>query len=155
MQFKNNYYFLDHDINLNPNEYGAVFIDSRNNIDFMIEAGHIIMYGYNKIGGKQFRRLTQYEKSQYFHNNNLVIMDTIYGTYYFRVFSVHKEDTDEEYTKILSSKEMMSFVNDCIENSMYVPKNIPEDNSVILTFTTDIDDEDGNRLLIHAYLEED
>lgn len=153
MQFKNNYYFLDHDINLNPNEYGAVFMDSRSKIDFIIEAGNVVVYGYNNQGGQQFKRLTQYLKADYFHNNSLVIMDTFYGTYNFRVFSVHIEGNDEVYINPIDAKKMPDFIGDCTQKSIFESKNIPGDNDIILTFTTDIEHTEGSRLLVHAYLE--
>lgn len=105
--------------------------------------------------GRQLKSLARYLYEDYFDNNSLIILETIYGKYNFRVFSVHKIDDDKEYIKQIKQKELAEFIQDCTKESIFPPKNTTPDDSVILTFTTDIDDYDGNRLLIHAYLESD
>ena len=155
MQFKNNTYYRDHDINQNPSDFGAVFLDYRSDISYIEEARHIVIYGYSKTGGQQLSRLLKYTKSNYFENNSLIILDTDYGTYQFRVFSVHTIDNDEAFTSPKEVNDMPQFIKDCIQNSIFEPSSTPKDYSVILTFSTESNDESEGRLLIHAYLEDD
>jgi hypothetical protein len=79
-------------------------------------------------------------------------METIYGKFNFRVFSVHKLTDDKEFTKPIKEKEMPEFIKKCVEESIFEPKEPPESDSV-LTISTDIDDDEGDRFLVHAYLE--
>ena len=61
---------------------------------------------------------------------------------------------DEGFLDPINGKDMTQFIRDCVENSIFESQNSPEDYSVILTFSTDITDESGNRFLVHAYLDE-
>jgi SrtB family sortase len=153
MQGEDNEYFLDHDNILNPNPSGAVFFDYRSDISFMHEAGHVVMYGYNLEGGRQLKRVLRYEYKDYFYNNSLIIMETIYGKFNFRVFSVHKLSDDKDYTEPVNEKKMGEFIETCVSESMFEPKEVPDSDSVILTISTDIDDDEVDRFLVHAYLE--
>ncbi len=155
MQAEDNEFFLNHDVILNENTDGAVFFDYQSDIIFIHDAGHIVIYGYNKIGGRDLSRLERYEFVDYFHNTAKIFLETLYGNYSFVVFSVHKVDDDKYYTKQLESNGKSEFIADCIKNSVFEPKNIPDDDSVIMTFSTDYDEINGNRLLVHAYLEID
>lgn len=153
MQGEDNEYFLDHDNLLNNNPSGAIFFDYRSNINYMMDAGHVVIYGYNEKGGRQLKNLLRYKYKDYFKNNTLVVVETIYGKFNFRVFSVHKVTDDKDFTEPIKAKKMEEFINNCVTESMFEPKDIPDSDSIVLTFSTDIDDDEGDRFLVHAYLE--
>ena len=153
-QWRDNYYFMDSDINLNTNSYGAVYLDYQSDISYIMDAGNIVIYGYNNLGGRQLKSIVKYVNEEYFNKNSLVVFETIYGTFNFRIFSVHIEDEDDQYVKPISESEKKEFIDKLVESSMFVADYVPNSDSVILTFSTDVESANGTRFLVHAYLED-
>lgn len=153
VQAANNEYFKEFDINLNSGGYGAVYFDSASDVSYIFDAGHIVIYGYNNIGGRQLKSIAKYAREDIFNYNTLVVLETLYGKYHFRLFSVHIEDDDTPYVAAISAKEKKEFINTLLEKTMFIPDDFPEDDSVILTFSIDVESAKGTRLLVHAFLE--
>ncbi len=153
LQWKDNYYFQLYDLNLNSNDYGSVYFDYRSDFSYIREAGNIVIYGYNNIGGRQLKSLTKYAQEEYFDYNTLIVLETLYGKYDFRLFSVHIEDDDEEYTSPVAQDSKREFIDLLLEKSMFDSEYVPTSDCVILTFSIDVESSNGNRMLIHAFYE--
>ncbi len=154
VQWKDNYYFRDVDATLNTNSYGAVYFDYRSDINYIMDSGNIVIYGYNNLGGRQLKSIVKYVNEEYFGFNTLIVLETIYGKFNFRLFSVHIEEDDAPYVKPIEDSEKKEFIDELLEKTMFVPDNFPQEDSVILTFSTDVESAKGTRLLVHAFLED-
>ncbi len=151
LQWKDNYYFQLYDLHLNSNDYGSVYFDYRSDYSYMREAGNIVIYGYNNIGGRQLKDLAKYARQEYFDRNTLIVLETLYGKYDFRLLSVHIEEDDEEYVQPITQDEKMDFIDLIVEKSMFESEYVPTSDSVILTFSFDVESAKGKRMLVHAF----
>ena len=152
-QWGDNEYFKDKTFNLNDSSDGCAYFDYRTDVSYIMDAGNIVVYGFNNIGGQQLKKIVKYAQEDYFKEYTLIVLETLYGKYNFRLFSVHIEDDDSEYVMPVSDKDKKEFIDKITEASMFVSEDFPEEDSVILTFSTDVESGKGSRLLIHAFLE--
>jgi hypothetical protein len=153
VQWEDNEYFKEADINLNDGRVsGAVYFDYRSDFSYILDAGHIVIYGHNNLGGGQLKSMVQYVQKGKMNYYQTIVLETLYGRYNFRPFSVHIEDDDSPYVIPVNIEDKKEFINMLMEATMFVPDEFPQEDSVILTFSIDVESEKGSRLLIHAFL---
>lgn len=152
-QWEDNEYFKEKDFNLNDSSYGCTYFDYRTDFSYIMDAGNIVVYGYNNLGGRQLKKLVKYVQEDYFDRYRLIVLETLYGRYNFKVFSVHIEEDDSEYVMPVGEKEKKDFIDKVTGMSMFEAEDLPEEDGVILTFSVDVESEKGTRLLVHAFLE--
>ena len=155
VQWRDNQYFKDHDFTLNANMDGAVYLDTECDLGYIEEESNIVIYGYNNLGGHQLKNIVKYVHEDNFDYSTLIMFETIYGKYNFRLFSVHIEQDDADYIAPVSSKDRRDFIQTLVDKSMFEPEYTPPADAVLLTFTTDVESSSGTRFLVHAYLEQD
>jgi SrtB family sortase len=153
VQWGDNEYFKDKSFTLDDSSYGCTYFDYRTDISYILDAGNIVVYGFNNIGGQHLKKIVKYAQEDYFKEYTLIELETLYGKYNFRLFSVHIEEDDSEYVMPVSDKEKKDFIDLIVEKSMFEADDLPEDDSVILTFSTDVESAKGERLLVHAFLD--
>ena len=132
---------------------GSVYMDYRSNVSYIMDAGNIVIYGFNNLGGQQLKNLLKYIHEDYFRSNNVIVFETLYGEYSFKLFSVHIEDDDSDYiVRTESRAEKAELIELMMQSSLFTVDEIPDSETVILTFSVDVKSESGTRFLVHAYL---
>jgi len=79
-------YYLDHDVMLNRNVNGAIFLDAAVNLDEGRPYA-LILYGHNMKTGRMFGWLRNYENANFYHNNPWVHFNTVYEDGKYVVFA--------------------------------------------------------------------
>jgi sortase B len=152
LQTDNNGYYLDHNFDKNPDMYGAIFADYRN--QFEREHGRIsdntILYGHNSQTGNFFAALSNYHPAgsrfndmQFYRDYPVIIFDTLFEKMEWKIFGVVLFNTQEEHGEVYNywGANQIEFPN---EDSFH--KYILEimDRSAIFT---DVDIEYGDNIL--------
>ncbi len=153
VQTDNNEYYLNHDVDGNSRNSGALFVDYRNSRE--IEKNrNVIIYGHNMENGGMFHGLLNYLNESFFNEKDIVIY-TSDGIYTFTVFSIYPTYADSDYfrTFFYSNQDFIEFCEREEENSIFHKSGISFDgNSVILTLSTCITGMENGRYAIHAIL---
>lgn len=145
-----NAFYLKHMIDKTYNEYGAIFMDMRNNEDFSNQ--HTVIYGHNALNGSMFGSLKNYKNEDYFNEHPMitiyledkVLIYEIFGFGEINVTSeIYKFDFEDDQDFLSFSKELCSQLNADAELSA---------DDKILTLSTCTDFNDAKRFIVSAKL---
>ena len=155
LKYKDNKYYLNHNINNEYNSAGWIFADYRNNLDGFDK--NIILYGHARLDGIMFGTMKKmFEKKWYSNKDNLNIKFFIGEKLYnYQIFSMYKIEPEDYYIQTDFNKESYKLFLDTIKKRSINKFNVNLDNeSKILTLSTCTD---GNkyRLVVHAVLQND
>ena len=156
-QCDDNTYYIDYDINDNPSNSGALFLDYRNSRR-SFDSNNVI-YGHNMKSGEMFGTLPRLKASDFFSNNeNVIYYNTIDYDNRFKIFSIYEIDLttfnfiqtsfddDSAFNKFLQTvitfNEVEAVEMECL--------NVTTDSKV-LTLST-CTQGGTHRLVVHAYL---
>lgn len=153
VQGKDNEFYLDHNIDKKPSEYGSIFVDYRNNNlkDFDKAEKNIVVYGHHMKDGTMFGDLKLYKDEKFFKNNQIVSFNIMGQEYKWRVFSAYVTSTDFNYIKtdFKNDAEFNEFIKSIKEKSLYINDTIPNSKDVILTLSTCSYEFDNARFVVH------
>jgi sortase B len=138
VQGADNDYYLHQDYYGEESKYGCIFLDFNNKI-FPLEAPcNLVLYGHNMKDNSMFGELEKYKKESFFEENPTFTFSTLYGEYTWEVFSVFVSDVYFYYndTTFPSEANWTSFLNSCVEKSMYETGVVPGPDDIILTLST-------------------
>ncbi len=76
MQTDNNEFYLDHDVDHEPDKNGTLFMDYQ--CDVLAPSFNFIIYGHNMRSGNMFGNLDKYKSESYYKKHPLISFDTIY-----------------------------------------------------------------------------
>lgn len=147
-----NAFYLKHMIDKTYNEYGAIFMDMRNNEDFSNR--HTVIYGHNALNGSMFGSLKNYKNEDYFKEHPMitiyledkVLIYEIFGFGEIKVTSeIYKFDFEDDQDFLNFSKELSS--------QLYADAELSVDDK-ILTLSTCTDFNDAKRFIVSAKLVE-
>lgn len=118
-QYKDNDFYLNHNLYNNKDYKGSIFLDYRMKIN---EGRKNIIYGHNSSNlDVPFRELENYYDKSYFEKNRYIYVksDDIVNKY--EVFSVFVETSDWTYTKVNfeSDEEWLNHINMLKDRSWY------------------------------------
>lgn len=152
-QASDNDYYLNHDIMGDEDPGGWVFLDYTNDID--VTDDNTVIYGHNRYGnGVMFGTLNKTLRSDWYLNeeNQIITYYTLFGTYYFKIFSIYITPTDNTYiqTNIASKSDKVEFFNNLAAKSIYnFGVTFDEDDKIITLSTCQ---SDVSRLVVHGVL---
>ena len=153
VQTDNNDFYLNHDVDGNSRNSGALFVDFRNSRE-LENNRNIVTYGHNMENGGMFHGLLNYLNESFFSEKDIVIY-TSDGIYTFTVFSIYPTYSDSDYfrTFFYSDNDFLEFCRREEENSIFHKSGISfESDSIILTLSTCITGLENGRYAIHALL---
>ncbi len=150
VQYKNNSYYLNHSFYHEQNEAGWIFLDYRNNINFNDK--NTIIYGHNRFDGSMFGTLKKLLTKKWLNNkeNHIISIDTKQYTIFYKIFSVYKIKTTNDYLMInfKDDDEYKIFLGLLLNRSIYNFKTNITTNDKILTLSTCSGS--NNKLVVHA-----
>ena len=126
MQSKDEEYYLDHNIDQEKDNNGAIFIDAECSI--WPRSQNIIIYGHNMKSGKMFGSLDGYKNKDFYDKHPVIRFDTLYDKGKYRVMYVFNDVVHEEtevafkYYQFIdanSAQEYASNMNEMKEKSLY------------------------------------
>ncbi len=99
-----NEYYLERNINLEEARAGSIFLDFRNNFDYVIDgkkqeenSQNLIIYGHNMQDGSMFGGLKSYiNYADYYSEHPIVELNSNYRTYQYKIFGMIVVDVDDE-----------------------------------------------------------
>lgn len=161
MQTGDNDYYQDHNINLEEDRNGALFLDT--DCDVKKPSTNYIIYGHNMRSGKMFGTLDSYESESFYKEHSTIRFDTIYeeGTYevmyVFRSRVYQKDDVVFKYYQFIdanSEEEFNSYMSEMAEMSLYDTGVTASYGDRLLTLSTcDYEEEDGRFVVVAKRIE--
>lgn len=126
MQSKDEDYYLNHNIDQEKDNNGAIFIDA--DCSIWPRSQNIIIYGHNMKSGSMFGTLDSYKSKDYYEKHPIIRFDTLYDRGSYRVMYVfndvvHKESEVAfkyyQFVDANSAQEYASNMNEMAEMSLY------------------------------------
>ncbi|MGN0132820.1 MAG: class B sortase [Lachnospiraceae bacterium] len=161
MQTGDNEYYQNHNINLEEDRNGALFMDM--DCDVRLPSTNYIIYGHNMRSGKMFGSLDQYESESFYKAHKMIEFDTIYeeGTYevmyVFRSRVYQKDDVVFKYYQFInanSEEEFNSYMSEMAAVSLYDTGVTASYGDQLLTLSTcDYEEEDGRFVVVAKRVE--
>ena len=157
MQTDNNEFYLDHDVDHEPDKNGTLFMDSQ--CDVLAPSFNFIIYGHNMRSGNMFGNLDKYKSESYYKEHPVILFDTIYekGTYQVMyVFNSHIYTEDEitfkyyQMIDVASEKEFESNMKSMQEIALYDTGVTAVYGDQLLTLSTCDYGEDDGRFVVVA-----
>ncbi|MFA9557612.1 class B sortase [Evansella sp. AB-rgal1] len=145
-----NEYYLEHDFHGNQASAGSIFMDYRNEGD--ASDRHTIIYGHHMKDGTMFKELEKYKEKDFFHNNSIITLQTLYEEVEWEIFSAYVTSTDFYYivTHFRSNRDFVDFAAELKKKSIF-PTNIEiGETDQILTLSTCSYEFDDARYVVHA-----
>ena len=152
VQTNNNDYYLNHSYNKKYNEAGWVFLDYRNNINYLNK--NTIIYAHGRLDKTMFESLKNILKSDWLNdtNNYVVKLSTETENTLWQVFSVYKIPTTNDYiqTNFISDYEFNEWANMLLKRSAHNFNTSINEIDKVLTLSTCYNDEE--KVVLHAKL---
>ena len=138
----------------NDNKLGAIFMDMRNNPDFLDM--NTFIYGHNmKVGGEMFSQLTEYESEEFCREHPYFYIYTPDGKVRtYTIFSAGVvKDTAENYTiSYETDEDFETYINTCRESSNYQVDVEVNAQSKVVSLSTCTNVQDDERFLVQGVL---
>lgn len=149
-KYKDNDYYLNHNIYKKKDIKGTEFVDFRNDADDK----NINIYGHNsRTYELPFRKLEKYLNEDFFNNNKYIIFQTDKGDRLYEVVALKKVTTDYEHMNI-ETKNQMEHIDKLLDNTIYLNDlNYDEKTNVIVLQTCEMEDKNSFYLLIGFEIE--
>lgn len=161
MQTGDNDYYQNHNINLEEDRNGALFMDTA--CDVKLPSTNFIIYGHNMRSGKMFGSLDKYESESFYQQHHQIEFDTIYeqGTYevmyVFRSRVYQKDEVVFKYYQFInanSEEEFNSYMDEMAAISLYDTGVTASYGDQLLTLSTcDYEEEDGRFVVVAKRVE--
>ena len=135
-QYKDNDYYLNHNLYNNKDVKGSIFLDYRMKIN---EGRKNIIYGHNSSNlDVPFRELENYYDKNYFDKNRYIYVRSADVINKYEVFSLFVETSDWTYTKVNfeSDEEWLKHINMLKDRSWYDTGVEVNENDRILILQT-------------------
>lgn len=127
VQSPNNSDYLKKDFYGNYSRYGCPFMDYRNDAKYLNQ--NTIIYGHHMSDGLIFAELSKYKKLDGFLESPIIKFDTLFDTYYFKIYAViitnSREQDDNGYifnytvTSFASEENFKGFIDALDERKLY------------------------------------
>lgn len=154
VQGEDNEFYLRHAFDKSYNRAGWVFLDYRNKLEK--QEKNTIIYAHARFDGVMFGSLKNILKNNWLNdkNNHVVKLSTMYENTLWQVFSVYHVPVTSDYLKVNFQDELdyKNFI-DLISDRTFHDFNTSVDvNDRILTLSTCYNDNDTDRVVLHAKL---
>ncbi len=144
-----NDYYLKRNIRLEEAHAGSIFMDYRNNFDYVIDgkkqaenSGNLIIYGHNMHDYSMFGSLKHYiNNADYYSEHPIVELNSNYRKYQYKIFGFIVVDIDDETETRFDYWNVLDFAD---ETAFYDYVNEVKRRTVRLT---DVDVKYGDEIL--------
>jgi sortase B len=151
--FKDNDFFLNHDVKGNRNGNGALFMDEDTRL--ITRPYTILIYGHNMKTGAMFGSLRNYENLRFYQNNAFITFDTLYEEGRYVIFSVCELSTNARDRNYFSfgrlNSDHIAWRREAISalksHSIYFTEIDVKPEDQILLLITCVDDEEERRVV--------
>jgi sortase B len=149
---EDNEFYLKHNFYREKDFSGAIFMDYRNSLEDFDR--NTIIYGHNMKDKSMFSILSSYlDKSFYEKHTSLTMEIPHESTFKWEIFSAYKtKNVDWMKTSFESEDEFASFLDSITKNSIFHSKTKFEEGDIILTLSTCTENNNDERMVIHAKL---
>ena len=152
VQHQDNTFYLTHSFNKKYNNAGWIFLDYRNDIDFLNT--NTIIYGHGRVDGTMFGSLKNILNEDILNNqkNFNIYLYLPNKTYTFEIFSAYHVKTTNDYlkTEFTDEKEYEKFLTLIKSRSKYKFSIDVNSHDKILTLSTCYNDRE--KMVVHAKL---
>ncbi len=153
VQANDNYYYLNHAYDKSENSAGWVFMDYRNNIDYLSD--NTVIYGHGRLDNTVFGSLKNVlePKWQEDNYNYIIWLSTKKENLVFQIFSIYTIKSESYYitTDFASAVSKQSWINNMRSRNTTPIKTEVSINDKILTLSTCLNNQ-GERIVVHAKL---
>lgn len=150
VQTNNNNFYLNHSYDKSENEAGWVFMDYRNNSNFINK--NTIIYAHSRLDKSMFGSLSKTLKQSWFTNkdNHIIKISTPTENSLWQIFSIYiiPEETYYLTTEFTNDTSYLEFLNTLKTRSKYNFNTELNENDQILTLSTCYSDTE--RTVVHA-----
>lgn len=156
MQTEDDEYYLNHNIQLEEDRNGALFLDSH--CDITNPGTNYIVYGHNMKSGKMFGSLDKYADQSFYEKHKEIRFDTIYEEGIYEVMYVFRSrvyQQDEivfkyyQFYDANSEEEFQSYMKEMEALSLYDTGVKAEYGDHLLTLSTcDYEEKDGRFVVV-------
>ena len=140
VQYSNNDYYLEHDINNDNNWMGQTFLDYRNDIN---SSKKLIIYGHNSNYYElPFKIFENFYDKEYLYNHKYLYLLTEQELKKYEIFSVFVEVSDwTYYTNLqLNEEEYLKHLNKLKEKSFYnIEMDLTKEDEILIIQTCSYD----------------
>lgn len=153
VQGVDNEYYLKHNYYLEEDNSGWVFMDYRNNTEYLSD--NIIIYAHNRYhSGVMFGTLQNTLRYSWYTNpeNQIISFRTLYEDLNYQIFSIYKISVTTDYMRVLfaDDTDKLNFYTMLKDRSIYDFGIELSGNDKIITLSTCADE--NNRYVLHAVL---
>ena len=153
VQSVNNDYYLDHNYYMESDNNGWVFMDYRNDTEYLSD--NLIIYAHNRYhSGVMFGTLQNTLRYSWYTNpdNQIIKFKTLYEDLEYEIFSIYKISVTTDYLRTLfaDANDKLEFYQMLQDRSIYDFEVEITADSKIITLSTCADE--SNRYVIHAVL---
>lgn len=149
-----NDYYISHNADQSENKAGAIFLDYQNAPDFSDQ--NTIIYGHRMNDGSMFAGLHDYEKEDFFRENDTVYLYLPDGAVNeYKVFSAYTTGAvDDTYTMGFASDEAYrKYLQEMQARSSFATDDTLSAQDKIITLSTCVRYQDDNRYVVQAVLQ--
>lgn len=136
VQGTDNQYYVKHMIDGKTNKAGSIFMDYRNNADFLDK--HTILYGHNMKNDTMFADITNYRDQEYYDAHPRGLIMTPDGNFYFEIIAAHVANVSSSAWKLDfdSDADALQWARKAMDKSGFVSSYSPTESDVYITLST-------------------
>ena len=133
---KDNDFYLNHLFNGESNKLGAIFMDYRNNKDYLDK--NTLIYGHNMKNGSMFSSLTKYKEQSYYDRYPTMLLYTPMGNFSIELFAGLVLDGNDESVRLVFKDEhdFQRYIELIRLNSTFKSDRVVEADDRIITLCT-------------------
>lgn len=137
-----NTYYLTHDVQRNKSRFGALFLDSGNQVSRAGQSANLAIFGHDTKNGSMFGQLRRYRELEFYRENAVIQFDTLYAQQRWVVFAVFITNASpvQDYGYVFEWREQSAAAPENIESFAQALKK----RSIL---NTGVDVRPGDRLL--------
>ena len=156
----NNKYYNNHSFDDSLNRYGTLFFDAHCQLDKDYRSQNLVVFGNNMSDGTMFGGLKKYKNVNYYIENPLISLRTLYNDKQYKIFAVVITNSKKEHdngmvfdysaTDFPTQHDFLDWIEDIKERSIFDTGVDVAIDEQILTLLTESNEFDGARLVIYA-----
>ena len=131
-----NEYYVKHMLDGRYNKAGSIFMDYRNNPDFLDK--HTILYGHNMKNDTMFADITNYRSQEYYDSHPIGLLMTPDGNFYFEIIAAHVAKLSGSSWDLFfdSVDEALAWAHSAMDKSDFISRYDPTQKDIYITLST-------------------
>ena len=152
--YRDNTFYLNHDVDQRTNVSGAIFLDE--NHPLRADSQNLLLYGHNMKDESMFGRLQKYMQDNFLHAHYRATLETRFETFNYLIFAVNRVSTEEKSPDFLyfwghpsfgSGEAFQAYIDEIYQKSLYTRYLDVNESDTLLTLATCIGED---RLVLFA-----